>query len=222
MKKYLGSYITILIILFLCIPTASFAETKANIGDLEVMSHRVLKEVSDNQVCGQVIWDNRIKEWRPQIFPVNGATKEDITEDMKNYIKSIRPSVSNPKHFSSHGTWTCWPAGWNKKNDPNSPAGDKNKLFKGSSCRNMGETDTLEKVKQAAIVWAQRDAASKIYNRIKSETIVKDYEVEKDKIESSSDIILRDCETPVIKVREMEVCAEVACRGWEIKTKNKK
>lgn len=89
---------------------------------VETMPMRVEKSANNGEVCWQVVYDPGRDLLRKQIFPVNGADKSAITQEMLDSLKALNPQVTEDNVFEwkSFG-FTCRPAGWTgdeKKAEP--------------------------------------------------------------------------------------------------------
>jgi len=92
-------------------PVVSAAENIIVRDGIEVMPARTNSMATENSVCWQAVYDAGRNVLRQQIFPVNGADKSAITEEMKKSLATIRPKITSAYEWQAFG-FTCKPAGW--------------------------------------------------------------------------------------------------------------
>ena len=92
-------------------PTVLAAENIIIREGIEVMPARTNNMATENSVCWQAVYDAGRNVLRQQIFPVNGANKSAITQEMKDSLATIKPKITSAYEWQAFG-FTCKPAGW--------------------------------------------------------------------------------------------------------------
>src|SRR3989338_4783570 len=110
MKKLFGVFFIVIAALILFVNVGYATEKLIPIVEPEITSPRELDGKPKNSVCWQLYPDSKRKILRPQIFPVNGADKSGITQEMIDSLATIRPSITSiPANMRPFG-FNCRPA----------------------------------------------------------------------------------------------------------------
>lgn len=131
-------------------PTVLAAENIIVRDGIEVMPARTNNMATENSVCWQAVYDAGRNVLRQQIFPVNGADKSAITQEMRDSLATIKPKISSAYEWQAFG-FTCKPAGWRGFVDYNSGGEIKEVAAAAPTATTKSATKattTLPKVKQ--------------------------------------------------------------------------